>query len=821
MKQDKNKSHSNKYNPHKIEEKWSKVWKEKNLYSPDINNSKNPFYNLMMFPYPSAEGLHVGNMYAFTGADVFGRFKRMSGFDVLEPMGLDGFGIHSENYAIKVGRHPIEHAKISQDNFYRQLESIGNSFAWDHKLETYDPKYYKWTQWLFIKMWEAGLAYKAKAKVNWCPTCKTVLADEQVIDGKCERTGDLVERREMSSWYFKITDYADTLLQGIDNIKWPEKIKTAQRQWIGKSTGLSISFDIKDQDTSIDVWTKYWETIFGATFIVVSPEYINESNILIPESNKDEVNQYVRASLNKSEQERKLNADKTGVFTGVYAINPATGSEIPVWVADYVLSGVGTSAVMGVPSHDARDFEFAKKFDLELKPVLSSFDADVNNKVLEKTGYYEGDGVLINSGEFNDLEVSDAKDKISDWLIKKNKAKWLTTYHLRDWLISRQRYWGPPIPMVNCDKCGFKPVPMDQLPVELPELDDFKPKGDGTSPLANAPVEWQNTTCPSCGGVAKRELDVSDTFLDSSWYFLRYPSIGSKTSENVAFDPEITEKWLPVDTYIGGAEHAVLHLLYSRFVWKVLLDSKLLPQSLGTEPFPFLYGHGLIIKDGAKMSKSKGNIVVPDEYIKKFGADTLRLYLMFLGPYDQGGDFRDTGIEGMHRFVMRVNQIFEENIKKGYTSSPTLLKLVHKTIKKVTSDFEQFKFNTAISSMMELTNVMRQEKVGIPELKILAQLLAPFAPFYTEEAWEALGEVDSIHVSLWPQFDNELIKESNVFIIVQVDGKMRGKVEIEVNLANDKDQVISVTRESISKWLNSSEVEIIFVPGRIINYVNK
>jgi leucyl-tRNA synthetase len=814
----------------KIEKKWQAEWKENQVYTPDLKKSKNPFYNLMMFPYPSAEGLHVGNMYAFTGADVFGRFNRMNGKDVFEPIGLDGFGIHSENYAIKVGRHPKEHAEISEKNFYRQLEAIGNGFVWENRLETYDVEYYKWTQWLFIQLWKRGLAYKGAAWVNWCPNDKTVLADEQVEGGVCERCKTPVERKEMSSWFFRITHYADQLLENIETIQWPEKIKIAQRQWIGKNKGLSIRFVSKDIEKPISVWTKFWETTFGVTFLVLAPEHWAVKELPIKEGYKEKVEKYVEAALNKSEQERKAQTEKTGVDTGLKVINPVNGEEVPVWIADYVLKDVGTGAVMGVPAHDERDFAFAKQYNLPIRQVIVSSNKEINEKIKGNEISYEGEGVLCNSEIWNGKSVrGDDKTAFAEWMIEKNYGEWQTTYHLRDWLISRQRYWGPPIPMIFCEQCkaegkgeqpnlpGWYAVPEENLPVELPNISDFKPKGDGTSPLENAPKEWKEVTCPGCGKEAKREVDVSDTFLDSSWYFLRYPSVGST---NEAWNKEITKTWLPVNAYIGGAEHAVLHLLYARFVTMVLKDAGFVDFE---EPFPFLFSHGLIIKDGAKMSKSKGNVVVPDEYIEKFGADTLRTYLMFLGSYDQGGDFRDTGIEGMNRFITKIWQLAQE--AKQQEISEKLRIIMHKTIKKVTEDVATFNYNTAIAKIMEFVNAIKEENTVTSEIvTVLAQLLAPFAPHMTEEIWhEVLKNPTSIHTSKWPSYEEKYLVESVVTIPVMIDGKPRSEITIDANAKDIQDQLETIKADpKVEKWLQNKKIKnTIFVSRKLVNFVTE
>lgn len=838
-----------KYEPSKLEKKWKKRWDEEGIHQPSLEEPSEPFYNLMMFPYPSAEGLHVGNMYAFTGADIYGRFKRMQGNDVFEPIGLDGFGIHSENYAIKVGKHPKEHARESEENFYRQLNQIGNAFAWENRLETYDPTYYRWTQWIFTKMFKEGLAYKGEATVNWCPSCKTVLADEQVESGVCERCGTQVERRKMNSWFFRITDFADRLLENIEKIDWPEKIKIAQRQWIGKKEGAKVSFKLnEDKLKEVEVFTTRLDTIFGATFLVIAPELAKEW-IEKGWDAQNTVSEYIKDSLNKTEQQRKEEAgEKTGVDTKIKAVNPANDEEIPIFVADYVMMDVGTGAIMGVPGHDERDFSFAKSYDLEIKRVISETKK-------EKGGLkeaYEEDGYLVNSGDYNGLKSNEAREKLISGL---KEAKKEVTYHLRDWLISRQRYWGPPIPMIFCEACekkgegerddlpGWYSVPDKDLPVELPDIKDFEPK-EGKTPLANAPDSWKKVKCPGCGEEAERELEISDTFLDSSWYFLAYPHMRNGEwieSGDEPFDKKLLKKWLPVDAYIGGAEHAVLHLLYARFVTMALHDMDYLTFE---EPFPFLFTHGLLIKEGAKMSKSRGNVVIPDKYIEKFGADTLRSYLVFLGPYDQGGDFRDTGIEGMHRFLKRVWDLYKNYkdivlVEEG-DSREVLIKM-HQTIKKVTKDIQEFKYNTSIAAIMEFVNLLRDlatsegvKRVGEgyvrcaewdDSLKVLCQLIAPFAPHMAEELWvDELGQRFSVHNSAWPEFNPDLTRELEVTVAVQVNGKLRNTLEMDREEALDEEKVVSEAKKqkNVKKWIEDKEIkDTIFVAGKIINFVTE
>ncbi|MBI5356281.1 leucine--tRNA ligase [Candidatus Collierbacteria bacterium] len=861
------------YDPKTIEPKWRQFWLDKKVYQPDLAVAKKPYYNLMMFPYPSAEGLHVGNVYAFTGADVHGRFKRMQGFDVFQPIGLDGFGIHSENYAIKVGRHPKDHAKISEKHFYEQLHMIGDGFAWDQKLETYDPGYYRWTQWLFIQMYKNGLAYRRKAMVNWCPSCKTVLSDEQVEGGVCERCKTPTTRKETEQWFFKITAYADQLLNNIPKLNWPKKITVAQQNWIGRTKGLNIDFKIEGISKAITVWTKFWETVFGTTFLVIAPEHPIVEELSWRSENRQNFMNRISKALVKTEQQRKEEIEERhGFFTGSYVVNPVNGEKVPIWVGEYVLVDVGTGAVMGVPSHDLRDFEFAKKHSLEIKQVVSYSDRDIDAKVKSGQIAFEGEGVLINSGEFDGLSAwGIGKQKMADWMIDNKFAEWKTIYHLRDWLISRQRYWGPPIPMVLCEKCGWSSVPEDQLPVLLPDIKDFKPTGDGLSPLQKAPKSWLETTCPKCGGIAKRETDVSDTFLDSSWYFLRYPSVNvnpkseirnpkqiqnsndqnSKRFEfrnsnlNIPWGQEVTRRWLPVNAYIGGAEHAVLHLLYARFVWMALLDWGYLSGVDSPEPFPFLFSHGLIIKDGAKMSKSRGNVVNPDEYISRYGADALRMYLMFLGSYDQGGDFRDTGMAGMYRFLERVWKAFQKQTQKSpaerdpalpekiknQKSDKEIKRVLNKTIKKVTEDISKFKYNTAIAALMEFMNAY-EEKTSNEKENILStddkgkliKLFAPFVPYITEEIWHNLypDSQDSIHLSLWPEYDSKILERERIEIPVQINGKTRAVISADPSTAKIQSGIEKIAMEdpSVMRYIEGKKInKIIFVSGKIINLI--
>ena len=831
---------NNRYQHQLVEPKWQQAWKKSASDVTLLENNTKPFYNLMMFPYPSAEGLHVGNMYAFVGTDIFGRFKRMQGYNVFEPIGLDGFGIHSENYALKVGKHPIEQAKRSQENFYRQLSQTGCMFDWTRTVETYDPAYYAWTQWLFVQMFRNGLAYRGKAEVNWCPSCKTVLADEQVIDGKCERCGNLVTKRLLEQWFFRITAYAGKLLENIPSLNWSEKVLIAQKNWIGKKEGINITYQVVDEEGKdfgvVTCFTTRPDTNFGATFVVLAPEHPFVSQLLSVIKNKqtDGMLQYIEATKKQSQQDRiAAGRKKTGAFTGLYCINQLTGRKMPLYISDFVVMGVGTGAVVGVPAHDKRDFEFASVFKLPVIRVVASNSNDTKD-IQTIDDVQEDAGHMVNSEFLDGHDIHEATNMMMDHLEKKGWGKRVTTYHLRDWLISRQRYWGPPIPMIYCDACakvgkgerndmpGWYTVKDTDLPVLLPNIADYKPGDDGVAPLAKH-KEFYETTCPSCGSVANRETDVSDTFLDSSWYFLRYPSVGSGTANTAPFDPAITKKWLPVSMYTGGAEHSVLHLMYSRFVTMALKDWGFIDFE---EPFPNFFAHGLVIKDGAKMSKSKGNVINPDEYIKLYGTDALRLYLMFMGPFAEGGDFRDASMEGMARWVGRVWRISIASLQlsSDIVDSDIITKSLHKMVKKVGVDTEKRHYNTAIAAMMEFTNVVNEATGTLSHkaLRTLLVVLAPYAPHLTEEIWSMLGGSDSVHAQLWPTYDSEQIKDDQIPFVVQVNGKTRGTIVIDANVAQDQTAVEELVRknDNIAKHLQGKEVKkVVFVPSKIINFV--
>ena len=810
------------YDPAAIEHKWQTRWRERGTNATDLAGGDRPFYALMMFPYPSAEGLHVGNLFAFTGNDIYGRFHRLRGHTVFEPLGYDAFGIHSENYALKIGRHPADLIPKNIANFRRQLERAGLMVDWRYSVSTTDPGYYKWTQWIFLQLLSRGLAYKKKAAVNWCPKDKTVLANEQVVGGACERCGTMVEQRFLEQWFFEITKYAGRLLANLDHIDWSETTKTAQRNWIGRSEGAELTFEVlppneprpghaSAEQPRISVFTTRADTIYGASYLVLAPEHPLVM-ALATDSRKAEVEAYRTRSAKQDLVARKVTKEKTGVFTGAYARNPATGQPIPIWIADYVLMEYGTGAIMAVPGHDERDFEFAQVFGLPIPRVVAAegeaADAPLSAAFVENEG-----GRIVNSGRLDGMTVEDGKRAAVEWLESMGAGKKVINYRLHDWCISRQRYWGPPIPVIYCDACGLQPVPEADLPVLLPSIADFTPDDSGISPLARHD-EWYHVPCPECGEQARRETDVSDTFLDSAWYFLRYPSADR---DDVPFDPALTKKWLPVDSYIGGNEHAVLHLLYSRFITMVLHDAGHIDFE---EPFTKFRAHGHIVRDGAKMSKTKGNIVNPDDLIEEWGADAFRTYLMFLGPYEEGGDYRDRGISGVKRFLDRLWSSVASARTDGAPDDAVMRKL-HQTIRKVGDDIPRLSYNTAIAAMMEYINAVRahERTPHRAEIEPLVQLVSPFAPHIAEELWERLGHDGSVMDAGWPAFDPALATEETIEVAVQVNGKTRGKVRV----AKDADQatVMAAARADaqIAKFITGDPKKVIFVPGRLINIV--
>ena len=796
------------YDPAALEAKWQAQWVERHTNEPDLDRAARPFYNLMMFPYPSAEGLHVGNMFAFTGADIYGRFKRLQGFDVFEPMGFDAFGIHSENYALTTGIHPAKLIPQNIATFRRQLRRFGGMFDWRHELSTTDPAYYKWTQWLFLQLFKAGLAYKKRAAVNWCPKDKTVLANEQVIDGRCERCDTPVEQRFLDQWFFRITNYAERLLENLQNLDWSSSTALLQKNWIGRSEGAELIFETPS-GKKITVFTTRPDTVFGATYLVLAPEHPLVDELTAVEQ-RSAVKAYQREVQSKDIVSRRVGEKtKSGVFIGSYARNPATGEAIPIWIADYVLMEYGTGAIMAVPAHDKRDFEFATQFKLPIRQVVAVAG--------ETLPIVSENGVLMSSGPFDGIACVEGARKIVDWLADRGLATPRVQYRLHDWCISRQRYWGPPIPIIYCEKCGVVPVPEKDLPVELPLIEDFRPDDTGVSPLARH-EEWYFVKCPQCGGQGRRETDVSDTFLDSAWYHLRYPST---EFQDRPFDPARTKTWLPVSSYIGGNEHAVLHLLYALFVCMVLFD---LGHLHFDTPYPKFRAHGLIVKDGAKMSKSRGNVVVPDTYIQQWGADTFRMYLMFLGPFQEGGDFRDSGIVGQRRFLEKVWTLAHDAVLAPGASpgtAPDLEQKLHRTIRKVSADTEELQYNTAIAAMMEYVNELREQGAGSRELITpLVIMLAPYAPHIAEELWSVLGNESSVFEARWPPFDERLASAGDVEIAVQVNGKLRSRLTVPRGMA-EKDVLARVLAdEAVKKFVDGQKVKkVIYVQDRLVNLV--
>jgi len=800
-------SPASEYDPEAVETRWQRQWVERRTNEPDLDRPARPYYNLMMFPYPSAEGLHVGNLFAFTGADIYGRFQRLQGYDVFEPIGFDAFGIHSENYALAVGTHPAKLIPQNIATFRRQLRRFGGMFDWRHELSTTDPAYYKWTQWLFLQLFRAGLAYKKRAAVNWCPKDKTVLANEQVINGRCERCDSVVEQRFLDQWFFRITDYAERLLRNLDDLDWSASTVALQRNWIGRSDGAEIAFTTP-AGQRISVFTTRADTIFGATYLVLAPEHPLVEDLTAAEQ-RPAVKAYQREVQAKDVVSRRVgDRTKSGVFLGSYARNPATGVGIPIWIADYVLMEYGTGAIMAVPAHDRRDFEFATQFDLPIREVVR-----VPGESLPSVS---DNGTLVNSGRFDGLPCREAQRRIVEWLVEGGTARATVQYRLHDWCISRQRYWGPPIPIIYCDRCGPVGVPDTDLPVELPLIEDFRPDDSGVSPLARH-HEWYNVPCPQCGADGRRETDVSDTFLDSSWYFLRYPSTDFADRP---FDTHRTKTWLPVTSYIGGNEHAVLHLLYSRFVTMVLKDQGYLDFE---EPFPKLRAHGLIVKDGAKMSKSRGNVVVPDAYIQQWGADTFRMYLMFLGPFQEGGDFRDEGITGIRRFLEKVWAMANGTAARTSATLPAEVeRKLHQTILKVTTDTESLNYNTAIAALMEYVNTLRTADCGARNaLEPLVLMLAPYAPHLAEELWERLGHSERpIFEERWPVADARLAAEGEVEIAIQVNGRLRGRLRLPRGAAKDDVVARAMADEAVKRFVDGNPVQkVIYVPDRLLNLV--
>jgi len=939
-----------KYNPSKIERKWQNFW-EKNKFYQAKDSAKSKYYFLVEFPYPSGDGLHVGHVRSYTALDALARKKRMQGFNVLYPMGWDAFGLPAENYAIKTGIHPSITVKKNIATFKKQMQSLGLSFDWSREINTTDPKYYKWTQWIFLQLFKNGLAYKKKMAVNWCPKDKIVLANEEVVDGKCERCGTVVERREKEQWMLAITKYADRLISDLDTVDYLEKIKTQQINWIGKSFGTEVDFKLEKGGKKITVFTTRVDTIFGVTAVVLAPENPLVKEIVTKE-NQAEVDEYIKASNAKSEFERtKLEKEKTGVFSGSYCINPLNNDKVPIWVGDYVIATYGGGAVMMVPAHDERDGEFAKKLNIRIKEVVAPYRKDnpredkktekrdvvtaivrnpkdetylclewqntewksfptggidgddlvtaAKREVREETGYknlkfirqvggsvfaefyrphkdsnvfshfkyllfdlendqqdavedkeknqhkpvwikkekvpsylnvwnqrliwniylngesaYCDDGILVDSGKYSGLKSDDAREQITNWLFEKKLGKKTIQYKLRDWIFSRQHYWGEPIPIIHCEKCGMVPVPEKNLPVELPFVKKYEPTGTGESPLAGI-KEWVNVKCPICKGPAKRETDTMPNWAGSSWYFMRY--IDPKNNKSLA-DPKKLKYWMPVDWYNGGMEHTTLHLLYSRFWYKFLYDIKVAPQP---EPYAKRSSHGMVLAhDGRKMSKSWGNVINPDSVVKEYGADTLRVYEMFMGPFDQMIAWDTNGIVGCRRFLDRMWNLVSVE-RKSAKSGAEVQAALHKLIKKVTEDLDNAKFNTAVAAFMEFMNFLAtRQDVGKDTIKTLLILFAPFAPHITEELWSALGNKKSVHLQKWPEYNSALVKEEKITLIIQINGKVRGKIEASANIAEEKAKELALAEPRIKELIGSQPVrKVIFVKGRLINIV--
>ncbi len=854
------------YDFRKIEKKWQARWAREKIYETKEDPKKDKFYCLIEFPYPSGEGLHVGHPRSYTALDIVARKKRMEGKNVLYPIGWDAFGLPTESYAIKTGIQPAVATEKNIKNFTRQLKSLGFSFDWSREINTTDPKYYKWTQWMFLQFFKHGLAYKAKVAINWCPKCKIGLANEEVVNGACERCGGKVERRMKEQWMLKITKYAERLLEGLKKVDYTPQIKEQQINWIGKSEGAEVDFKIKNSKLKIKVFTTRPDTLFGATYLVLAPEHELVALLLKIKNQKSKIKnikeaaKYIEQAKRKSDLERQELKEKTGVeLKGIKAINPTSNKEISIWLADYVLIGYGTGAIMAVPAHDQRDYDFATKYKLPIVEVVQAPE-DVSGKLkikneklqrkiknFKRKRAYEGDGIAVNSGFLDGLPTAEAKEKIIKWLEEKHIGKRAVNYKLRDWVFSRQRYWGEPIPLVFCPACkkqaenqksefrnpklsegeilnaGWVPVEEKDLPVELPKIKKYEPIDTGESPLA-AIENWVKTKCPKCGGPARRETDTMPNWAGSSWYFLRYTD--PKNNKEFA-NAKNLKYWMPVDWYNGGMEHTTLHLLYSRFWYKFLYDIGVIPKECGDEPYKKRTSHGLILgKGGEKMSKSRGNVVNPDDVVARFGADTMRVYEMFMGPFEQAIPWDEKGVVGVYRFLERVWRLQEklkiQNAKLKVTiKNEKLERLVHQTIKKVGEDIEQMKFNTAVSALMILTNAMAEQKeLSIAHYQLLITLLAPFAPHIAEELWEKFGNKKSVHLEKWPEYDPGLVAEEEIDLVIQVNGKVRDTIRVRADIGEDEAKKVAAESEKVKKWIEGKEIrKVIFVKGRLVNIV--
>ena len=805
------------YNHREIEEKWRKEWE---AHPVNVNDGKKPkYYCLDMFPYPSGNGLHVGHWRGYVISDVWSRYKMLNGGHyIIHPMGWDAFGLPAENYAIKMGVHPAKSTAQNVANIKRQINQIAALYDWDMEVNTTDPKFYKWTQWIFVQMFKNGLAYEKEMPINWCPSCKTGLANEEVVNGKCERCGADVTKKNLKQWMLRITKYADRLLEDLDKLDWPEKVKKMQTEWIGRSYGAEVDFKVDGRDDVITVYTTRPDTLHGATFMVLSPEHALAQSLATPE-NADAVAKYIAEAANKSNVDRMQSKEKTGVFTGSYAVNPLNGALVPIWLSDYVLADYGTGAIMCVPAHDDRDFEFAKKFNIPIIQVIAKDGKEIENMT---EAYTEAAGTMINSGEWNGMESSVLKKEAPAMIEKMGFGRKTTNYKLRDWVFSRQRYWGEPIPIVHCPKCGAVPVPEDQLPLLLPDVESYQPTGTGESPLADI-TDWVNTTCPCCGAPAKRETNTMPQWAGSSWYFLRY--VDNKNDKELV-SKEKADKYLPVDMYIGGVEHAVLHLLYSRFYTKFLYDIGVIDFD---EPFKKLFNQGMVCgRDkvtgaATKMSKSLGNIVSPDDIVRDYGCDALRLYELFIGPPELDSIWDDRGIDGIYRFITRFWILVMDNKDKGVAETKESVKLRHKMVYDITQRLETFSLNTVISGFMEYNNKMIEmaKKDGIDKetLKTAVVLLAPFAPHLGEELWRQLGETDSVFHTTWPSADADAMKDDEIEIAVQINGKTKAVVKVPAEVS--KEDAIIAGKEALGDKLAGTVVKEIYVPGKIINIVVK
>ncbi len=798
------------YNFSSIETKWQKFWDQNKTFKSDNKSELPKFYALDMFPYPSGSGLHVGHPEGYTASDIVSRYKRMKGFNVLHPMGFDSFGLPAENYAIQTGTHPNETTQKNIETFRRQLKALGFSYDWDREISTSDSKYYKWTQWIFTKLYNKGLAYEDEILVNWCPELKTVLANEEIVDGKSERGGHDVIRKPMKQWMLKITEYADRLLEDLDTLDWPENIKEMQRNWIGKSEGASVNFTIEDSELNLEVFTTRADTLFGATYMVIAPEH-EIVNSITTDEHKENVKKYVEQAGKKSDLERtELAKEKTGVFTGTYAINPVNKEKIPVWIADYVLSTYGTGAIMAVPAHDQRDWEFAKEFNLPIVQVLDGGNI--------KEEAFTGDGTHINSVFLDSLGKEEAIDKMISWLEEKNVGNKTTNYKLRDWIFSRQRYWGEPFPIIKYEDGTIRCLDDDELPVELPNVRSYEPSGTGESPLATID-EWLYFTDPKTGKKAKRETNTMPQWAGSCWYYLRFCD---PLNEQKAWDLEIEKYWMPVDLYIGGVEHAVLHLLYARFWHKVLFDLDLVSTK---EPFQKLINQGMILgEDNEKMSKSRGNVINPDVVIEQYGADSLRCYEMFMGPLEKVKPWQTTGVKGVFNFISRSFKFLTEpNNISDEAEDVDIEKMLHKTIKKVGEDIEKMRFNTAISQMMIFTNLcFKKKKVTLKTAKTFSQLLSPFAPHAAEEIWEILGNSETLSYHAWPSYNEQLAKDDLITIAIQVNGKTRSKLLVAIDISKEDFLSAAKADSTVVKFIGEKNIiKEIYIPGKICNFVVK